>query len=283
LLLAFEGSLIMNGRVTTASELVLRAAIQSAQPGGPTFEYFERQGSMEATLRQRFAEHVVGEDFDDVTGSEESAKLLRHLNRVYGTRHDVKHLPAVYRFLMGAITGFRRDHPTNAALLDSSDSVRDDVHCVLASSIARIKETGSNQPYSLASKFCRFLLPDTFPIFDDQAAASIAMWRYFAFECEVEAKTRESEHFTRRSIANDKSGSGYRGVLDFYRLVWSTSSNELREKACGTASNFQTQIRERYDTPQAKFTVLDLMDKLLWKGAGNPVVLGLATPQDWAR
>jgi hypothetical protein len=109
------------------------------------------------------------------------------------------------------------------------------------------------------------------------------MWRYFAFECEVDAKVRESEHFARRSIADDKSGSGYRGVLDFYRLVWSRSSNELRDEACSTASKFQTQIQKRYGTLRAKFTVLDLVDKLLWRGAGNPVVLGLATPQSWAR
>jgi hypothetical protein len=229
----------LNGRVTTASELVLRAAIQSTQPGGPTFEYFERQGHKEATLRQRFAEHEVAEDFDDATVSEESAELLRLLNSFYGTRHDVKHLPAVYRILMKAVTGFRRDHQTDAAILDSSEFVRDDVHRVLTGSIARIKETGSNQPYALASKFCHFLLPDTFPIFDDQAAASIAMWRYFAFECEVEAKARESEQFTRRSIAEDKSGSGYGGILDFYRLVWSRSANELREEACRAAAKFQ--------------------------------------------
>jgi hypothetical protein len=133
----------MNGRLTTASELVLRAAIQSTHPGGPTFEYFERQGCKEATLRQRFAEHEVGEDFDDATASEESTELLRLLNSFYVTRHDVKHLPAVYRILMKAVTGFRRDHHTNAAILDSSDSVRDDVHRVLTSSIARIKGTGA--------------------------------------------------------------------------------------------------------------------------------------------
>ena len=87
--------------------------------------------------------------------------------------------------------------------------------------------------------------------------------------------------FSKESIAKDKSGSGYRGILDFYRVVWSHSSNELRDEACGTASLFQAHIQERYDAKRARFTVLDLVDKLLWKGNGNPVVLGLAMPQRW--
>ncbi len=77
----------------------------------------------------------------------------------------------------------------------------------------------------LSSKFLHFLLPDTFAIFDDQAATSIAMWRYFAFRCEAEAGASDSKQFSWDSIARDKSGSGYRGVLDFYHVVWSCALN----------------------------------------------------------
>ena len=142
-------------------------------------------------MRQMFAEHEVAEDFDHARVSEAAPDVLRHLNRFYGTRHDLKRLPDVYRFLMEAVTVFSRQHRTNMALLDSPDSVRDVIHRALVTSIARIKKTGSSQPYSLASKFCHFLLPETFTIFDDQAPTSIAMWRYFAFECEDEARARD--------------------------------------------------------------------------------------------
>jgi hypothetical protein len=181
---------------------------------------------------------------------------------------------------MEAVIVFGRRHSTTMTLLDSSDTVRDEIHAVLVSSIARIKGTGSKRPYSLASKFLHFLLPDTFAIFDDQAAASIAMWRYFAFECEVEGRADKSNQFSWRFIAEDKSGSGYRGVLDFYRVVWSSSSSKVCEEARRAASDFQTHIQERYDKKRARFTVLDLIDKLLWKGDGNPIVLGLAPAPD---
>lgn len=70
----------MNGRLATASEVLLLAAMQSTQPGGPTYRYFEPEGRKEATLRQRFAEHELPEHVDRGSVPEESAEVLRHLN-----------------------------------------------------------------------------------------------------------------------------------------------------------------------------------------------------------
>ncbi len=273
----------MNGRLANACELLLRAAIDATRPGGVTYTYFGRQGRKEAAMRQLFAEHEVAENPHGTTVSVHSDEILRHLNSFYATRLDLRHLGEAYRILMESVVVFRRDHRTTITLLGSSDSERDEIQRVLVSAIARITEAGSNRPYSLSSKFLHFLLPETFAIFDDQAATSIAMWRYFAFECEAESGAGNRIASVGASIARDKSGSGYRGVLDFYRVVWSRSSNQLREDACKAASEFQTYIQERYDTKQARFTVLDLIDKLLWRGDGNPVVLGLSAPQEWGR
>jgi len=154
----------MSGRLAMACELVLRAAIQATQPGGRTHRYFEQQGHKEAAMRQAFAEHKVADDFDVVAVSEESAEILRHLSGFYGTRHDLKHQPDVYRILMEAVAVFGRRHRTTMTLLDSSDAERDEIHGVLVSAIARIKGIGSKQPYSLASKFLHFILPTTFAI-----------------------------------------------------------------------------------------------------------------------
>ena len=152
--------------------------------------------------------------------SDESADLLRHLNRFYATRHDLKHLPDVYRFLMEAVTIFRHDHGVNARLLECSDSVRDAIYRVLVTSIEKIKRTGSKQPDSLASKFCHFLLPDTFAIFDDQAAASIEMWRYFAFNCEVEPNSPGWNQFRRAR-------------LHAINPAWATAASSISTASCG--------------------------------------------------
>jgi hypothetical protein len=57
--------------------------------------------------------------------------------------------------------------------------------------------------------------------------------------------------------------------------------SKQREKARGVASVFHAHIRERYDTEHARFTVLDLPDKMLWEGNGNAIIFGLAMPQHW--
>ena len=66
----------------------------------------------------------------------------------------------------------------------------------------------------LMSNVMLFAMPETFAIFDDQAAQSIAMWRYFAFACEGLSTADEGIQFSWRVTGGDKGGSGYRSILD---------------------------------------------------------------------
>ena len=267
----------MSERLARSCEMLLRAAVRAAQDGGSTYQYFEKEGSWEASMRQNFAQLEVGERFDGLAVAERSEDVLRKLNSDYNTRHKVTHLPDVNRCLIATITAFLQTDGNTISLIDSCEWQRDEIHGALVNSLACAKRTGS-RPYSLVSKFLHFAMPDTFAVFDDQAATSIAMWRFFAFACETPDIAEKSNQFSWRRIAEDKGGSGYKFMLEFYRIIWKSASSDLQNEAMTAALQIETIIRERHTAGRARVTVLDLINKLLWRASGNPIVLGLAEP-----
>ncbi len=209
----------MESRIFSASESVLRKAIRAAQPGGATYDYFTREGSWEASNRKRFAELISSKSFDTREFELESLSLLGRLNATYRTRHKRERLPDANRCLISAVIAFSHSSGMQTELVASTDAERNAMSTLVVNCMEAIRRTGSPRPYSLATKFLHFLMPNAFAIYDSQAAASITAWRRSTFGRDDRADFHSSRRFHYARMA-DTSGSGYRGVLDFYWLVW---------------------------------------------------------------
>jgi len=121
-----------------------------------------------------------------------------------------------------------------------------------------------------------FIFPKSFVIYDSQAATSIAMWRNFAYECEDDTVAAETSRFSLKALLED--GDRYKSFIEFYRILWSSVPEELRVETNRVAAELEEHLRTRHDNKQVQFTAIDLIDKVLWKANGNPIVLGLAEP-----
>jgi len=173
-------------------------------------------------------------------------------------------LPIANDIVLDAVTNLYRKDGTNFRLLSSSDSERSAIESMMIECLAAIRRAGCARPYSLTSKYWHFLLPEAFPIYDKQVASAIETWSRAAFDCQSPDGFRMSVRF-RQGRTTDTSGSGYRGVLDFYHLMWEGSSADLRAEAHEVASALEGDVRRRYGTELARITVLDLIDKYLWR------------------
>jgi hypothetical protein len=100
----------MSDHISSASELILKNAIQAARPGGATHEYFRREGTWEASERQRFAELRIAVSYDERAFEDRALALLFRLNGTYKTHHNRKHLPDVNRCVYQAVRAVRSNH-----------------------------------------------------------------------------------------------------------------------------------------------------------------------------
>lgn len=140
---------------------------------------------------------------------------LKELNRCYRTRYSLDQLDWTSRIICDAICqkGWWQAPPR--PLLGCDDSTADLITGVPMQVLSRSTSTGNKRPYSLLTKFLFFCFPETFPIYDSWAAEAIQLWSYLTF------KKRDSEwELFRRDRMADSSGSGYRGIIEFYRRLW---------------------------------------------------------------
>jgi hypothetical protein len=272
-------------RLVSSCERILRAALYAGDPGGATYLYFQEKEKQrtEAEARQRFAQLKFGLSFDEKAISQ-SLELLRLINDMYNATQRFDRFADVNNCLVETMTRISQEG-SPIALLDGATHEREQLSKAITHVLACIKrkqqERGEKPytPYSLVSKFLHFARPDSFVIVDAHAATSIAIWRFFAFECEKRGGCTEAKRFSWETTCKDKTGKGYEHVLEFYQLVWKHASAALRKEAEVVTLEIQNNlIRRQPNAEQARFTVLDLINKLLWQANGNPIFLGLATP-----
>lgn len=108
-----------------------------------------------------------------------------------------------------------------------------------------------------------FSFPETIAIYDAQVAASIQAWSYFAFAYDKPGWQR----FGFWPIAVTDA-SGYRAVLDFYRIFWDATSPEPRDDLRRAAIDVRAVVG-------GATAIVDLVDKLPWRANGDPRLLGL--------
>ncbi len=144
---------------------------------------------------------------------------------------------------------------------------------IVSNALRSIGAGAKKRPYSLATKYLHFLLPDLFVIYDSQAAMSIWMWSLFAYgEDQPEIKAL--------AVANLSStdGDGYVELMRFYHRVWHSTGPELRDRAMNASQSLESLLSSVPGCKEARVSVLDLIDKHLWKCNGDPIRLGLAMP-----
>ncbi len=180
----------------------------------------------------------------------------------YRTRYALQHIPTVSAIVIKAVDAdwWRGNAPR---LLGSSDRVATKIRTLVPAILDLTAAAGCHRPYSLVTKYLHFCFPDTFPIYDSQAAASIQMWSYLEFP-------DRGPHWAQFTIkaAAPAHGRGYGAILAFYRRFWDVATLEQRAGLAELALKNGAVITGRV-------TVLDLVDKLLWKASGDPLCLGL--------
>ena len=246
---------------TRISRLCVEAVLRGSDADGGITTYYQSQKSWEGRMRNQFRDLVTARAS---TGSFASAAdLLRALNAFYRTRYPVAHLSVVASSVECAVRDVGWWDATPPSLLGATSAESEAIADVAQRSIADVNAATKTHPYSLTTKFLHFCFPETFPIYDAQAAASIHMWSYFAFEDRGSTWRRFSYGATTWTDA-----SGYGGIVDFYRQFWEAAGNESRDALRTSAERMSNEIGGRV-------TVIDLVDKLVWMANGDPRRLGL--------
>ena len=237
---------------------IVEAVIKESAPGGRSYDYLQRQADWEGQMRTAFAEMVASNDL------ELAEERLRYLNGKYMTRYPLEHIPLTAGCIWNELRSRRWDVEKPPYLFGCSEEQKGKLSGLVPVILAAIAKADAPRPYSLTTKYLHFCFPESFPICDNQAAESIQMWGYMAFDHRGE----EWQQFSWSRLV-DTSGSGYRGVLEFYRRFWQAASDEQR-------SQLTEHARHLSDVVGGNVSTLDLIDKLLWMASGDPLPLGLA-------
>ena len=146
---------------------------------------------------------------------------------------------------------------------DASDSEMDETTSIVPIVLREASAAGLDRPYSLVTKFLHFCFPDSFGIYDAQAANSIQTWNYFSFALDDSVGLK----FNSTHMSNP-TGNGYRAIMDFYRLCWEHATKEQLADLETAAQALALEI----DAPVSPLYVID---NLIWNANGDPRLLGL--------
>lgn len=258
-------------RIEQASTMLMRAACQSAE-SGTTQAYFKRWGTgrnSEAKRRQQFHELRSQLKNSRAMALENAIMHFGKLNGDYGTRFDLDHLEVACKAIVDSIP----DSAWHSGLFDL-DHEQVVEHASLVSEVLRtIGATAKKRPYSLTTKYLHFLFPDLFVIYDSQAAKSIWMWGLFAYG----DGQPEAGSLTVAKLSSTNA-SGYRDIMQCYHRIWHSCAPDERSRAVRAAKSLDAILVGEPDCQEARVSVLDLIDKHLWKCDGDPIRLGLASP-----
>ncbi len=161
-------------------------------------------------------------------------------------------------------------------LFGATDDQAGEIASAMQEILAAFVRRGDARNYSLLTKWLHFCFPDTFAIYDSQAAKSIEAASARLSLAPSPGVGRDQ--FSYRRIS-DTSGTGYVDLLNFYRLFWDAArSSGLATGVQHAAEAAQTMLRGQPGCPDAQVSTLDILDKLLWKAEGSYEGLGLDRP-----
>ena len=265
--------------VSTATRKVVRKVIrEAAPPEGFIWAYFDqckKYNDWEGNQRRKFEKLAIAlkSDPDGSQTLQDAGAVLWGLRTSYRVQYFSQ---AMKKPFVTAALGHGRVRDWIAreapSLFQAQEAEASAVWETIRQILTDLRGQKIRRDYSLVTKFLHFLFPNTVVIYDSQAAASIAVWRYFAFASEysqagADGEAPNADHYRYSTLA-DPSGSGYEYVCAFYRRFWASATEQER-------ADLQRVSSELANTVRHSVTVTDLLDKLLWKANGNAVHLGL--------
>lgn len=226
-------------------------------------------------MRQEFAIFIQAQTASESVAADEGIKLLRLLNAKYKARYPVAALPIVYESAVSTLheQGWWNGQAPN--LLQATDDQVQQVLNVLTSILSRVDQHHVPQPYSLLTKWLHFCFPDTFVIFDSQAANSIQTCSDF-MHGHLGPQSSIRRQFRRVSIY-EKGGKGYMGLLRFYYLCGQAADEGGLMGALLKSSQQMEAVQHQIPgCLNTRISVLDVLDKHFWKANGDAHKLGIA-------
>ena len=159
-------------------------------------------------------------------------------------------------------------------LLESSKNEAAEIAATVRESLLMFRQRGDNRNYSLATKWLHFCFPETFAIYDSYACKSI---RSAVTLADLGASTQSLDiEQLYLDMMNNKSGEGYIGLSNFYRAFGTTArAHGLDGELRAAAEANQGLLTTEPGCSSARVSMLDIVDKLLWKANGSPTALGV--------
>lgn len=194
-------------------------------------------------------------------------RLCRDLNGYYRTRYSITKLASLVPIICDAISSRNWWKNGTPKVSDISESDFDIVSSIVPTILDEASKAGLDRPYSLTTKFLHFCFPESFGIYDAQAANSIQTWGYFSFSTDDPASSK----FYCDQMSNP-NGQGYCAIIDFYRLCWKLATDEQLIDLENAAQALTQEIG-------APVSSLYIIDNFLWHMKGDPRLLGLLCKQ----
>jgi hypothetical protein len=261
-----------------ALRAVLQAVIQAGQPGGSTAQYYTAEAWWQAPLRHRCARLLPMIAIGSPGARDEGVSLFQEVNGRYRTRHAQAALPGLYddfHAIIGKSAWLGSEAPR--LLYCDEDQVSEIADTYL--DILRLNaKRGDKRPFSLLTKFLHLCFPATFVIYDKQAALSVLTWSQHAFSAlsATHPQRLQFDADNRHWVRHWDDRGWYEGLLRFYRLLWAAAQQAGLD---GDLARVQLGLDQRLRTvkcaPEARLTVLDVIDSLLWQASGDAALLGL--------
>lgn len=236
--------------------------IESAVSGG-TRGYLLSVAKSEKMMRDGFAQLKAGAGGTD--GLDHTYATLRSVNGFYRTRYSLARLREMAQIVFDSVSSHGWWHIDPPDLLHCAKTEAEPVASFISKTLREISGSGLHHPYSLLTKWMHFCFPESFVIYDWQVASSVQTWSYFAFPLEDDG----SAEFAAARIAQP-GGTGYRGLVSFYRLCWQAASSDQQEA-------LQTAAQQLSNAIDSHVSVIDVIDKALWNANGDPRKMGLLT------
>lgn len=251
---------------------VLQAVIRAGQPGGTTAQYYTAEAWWQAPLRHRCAKLLTMIVTGSPAAQDEGVSLLQEVNGRYRTRQAQAALPGLYDDFHAIISKSAWLTSEPPLLLECDEKqVREIADTYL--DILRLNAKRDNKrPFSLLTKWLHLCFPSTFVIYDRQAAQSVLTWSQHAFPFlpAHHAQRLQFDADNPHWVRHWDDPGWYVGLLRFYRLLWDRAQEA---GLAGTLTDIQHHLEQRLravnGAPEARLTVLDVTDSLLWQASGD--------------
>ncbi len=257
---------------------VLRAAIRAGQSGGATAAYYAAEAWWQAPLRQRCARLVTMIATGSQGARDEGVALLREVNGRYRTRHPQAALPELYDDFHATLCKSAWLGSEAPRLLESDDDAVQEIADTYLDILRLNTRRGYKRPFSLLTKYLHLCFPVTFVIYDGQAARSVLTWSQHAFPSlpALHPERLQFDADNRHWVRHWDDRGWYVGLLRFYRLLWAEAQqSQLTDDLARLQFGLQQALRGVPGAPEARLTVVDVIDSLLWQANGDPAILGL--------